>query len=143
MMTTITASLDANKALVRRAIAANHSAAGDADAVFAPGFLSHTAGQPVQDRAAFEAQLAEFGAGFPGYRYEIHDQIAQGDMVANRVTWHAVHTGTFKGVPPTGRTVELRGINLFKVRDGRIVEQWAQPDFLGLMQQIGAIPAGR
>ena len=142
-MTTDTASLDANKALVRRAIAANHTAAGDADAIFAPGFLSHTAGQPPQDRAAFEAQLAEFGAAFPGYRYEIHDQIAQGDMVANRVTWHAVHTGTFKGVPATGRTVELRGINLFKVRDGRIVEQWAQPDFLGLMQQIGAIPAGR
>ena len=142
-MTTDTASLEANKALVRRAISANHSADGDADAIFAPGFLSHTAGQPPQDRATFEAQLAEFGAGFPGYRYEIHEQIAQGDMVANRVTWHAVHTGTFKGVPATGRPVELRGINLFKVRDGRIVEQWAQPDFLGLMQQIGAIPAAR
>lgn len=142
-MTTDTASLDANKALVRRAIAANHTADGDADAIFAPGFRSHTAGQPAQDRAAFEAQLAEFGAGFPGYRYEIHEQIAQGDMVANRVTWHAVHTGTFKGVPATGRTVELRGINLFQVRGGRIVEQWAQPDFLGLMQQIGAIPTGR
>lgn len=143
MMTTGTASLDTNKTLVRRAIAANHTADGDADAIFAPGFLSHTAGQAPQDRVAFEAQLAEFGAGFPGYRYEIHDQIAQGDMVANRVTWHAVHTGTFKGVPATGRTVEIRGINLFKVRDGRIVEQWAQPDFLGLMQQIGGIPAGR
>lgn len=142
-MTTETTTLEANKALVRRAIAANHGPDEDADSVFAPGFLSHTAGQPVQDRAAFEAQLAEFGAAFPGYRYEIHEQVAQGDMVANRVTWHAVHTGTFKGVAATGRTVEIRGINLFRVRDGRIVEQWAQPDFLGLMQQIGAIPTGR
>lgn len=142
-MTTDTTTLAANKALVRRAISANHGGGDSADAVFAPSFISHTAGQPAQDREAFEAQLAAFGAAFPGYRYEIHDQIAQGDMVVNRVTWHAVHTGTFAGVPATGRTVEIRGINMFRVRDGRVVEQWAQPDFLGLMQQIGAIPSER
>jgi steroid delta-isomerase-like uncharacterized protein len=141
-MTTETSTLQANKALVRQAILANHRDHDSADAIFVPGFLSHTAGQPAQNREGFEAQLAAFGAAFPGYTYEIHDQIAQGDMVANRVTWHAVHTGTFAGVPATGRTVEIHGINLFKLRDGRVVEQWAQPDFLGLMQQIGAIPTG-
>ena len=45
------------------------------------------------------------------------------------------------GVPATGRSIELRGINMFRVKDGRVVEQWAELDMLGLLQQIGAIPA--
>jgi predicted ester cyclase len=45
------------------------------------------------------------------------------------------------GVPATGRSVELRGINMFRVKDGRVVEQRAQLDMLGLLQQIGAVPA--
>jgi len=63
------------------------------------------------------------------------------DVVANRVTWRGVHSGNLAGVPATGRPIELRGINMFRVRDGRVVEQWAQLDMLGLLQQIGAIPS--
>ena len=77
----------------------------------------------------------------PATPSEIHDQIAQGDVVANRVTWQGVHSGNLAGVPATGRPIELRGINMFRVRDGRVVAQWAELDMLGLLQQIGAIPA--
>jgi steroid delta-isomerase-like uncharacterized protein len=131
---------EANKTLVRRAVAANHGAADDAGEIFAPDFVGYMPGRPPMDRATMEGFIAEFAAGFPGYTFEIQDQVAQGDLVFNRITWQAVHTGTFAGVPPTGRPVELSGINLFKVNDGKIVEQRAELDFLGVLQQIGAIP---
>jgi hypothetical protein len=78
--------------------------------------------------------------GMPGYTYEIHDQLAQGDLVVNRLTWRGVHSATMAGVPATSRSVEMGGINMFCVRDGQVVEQWAEIDMLGLLQQIGAIP---
>jgi predicted ester cyclase len=92
------------------------------------------------DRAAFEHYVAGVAAGIPGYTYEIHDQIAQNDLVVNRITWRGVHTAELAGIPATGLSVELRGINMFKVKDGRVVEQWAELDIFGLLQQIGAIP---
>jgi steroid delta-isomerase-like uncharacterized protein len=139
-MTVDERSSDANRALVRRAIGYNHGAAEDAAEIFAPDFVVHMPGRPPMDRAAFEQMLAGFDAGFPGYTYVIDDQIAQGDIVCNRITWRGVHGGEFAGVPATGRPIELQGINMFKVRDGRVVEQRAELDFFGLFQQIGAIP---
>jgi steroid delta-isomerase-like uncharacterized protein len=133
-------STDANKALVRRAIAYNHGAVDRPDEIFAPDFVTHMPGQPPLDRAAFEQSLAAFGEGFPGYTYELHDQIASGTLVANRITWHGVHGGEFAGIPATHKPFALGGINMFRVRDGRVEEQWAQLDFFGLLQQIGAIP---
>jgi len=132
--------LDANKALVRRAIGYNHGAADAGGDIFAPGFVAYMPGQPPMDRVAFEQFVSGVTNGMPGYTYEIHDQIAQGDVVANRVTWRGVHSGNMAGVPATGRSIELRGINMLRVNDGRIVEQWAELDMLGLLQQIGAIP---
>ena len=134
-------SIEANKALVRRAIGYNHGVADNGAEIFAPDFLAHMPGQPPMDRATFERYVAGVATGIAGYTYEIHDQIAQGDLVVNRITWRGVHSGDLAGAPATGRSVELRGINLFRVRDGRVVKQWAQLDMLGLLRQIGAIPS--
>jgi steroid delta-isomerase-like uncharacterized protein len=133
--------IEANKALVRRAIGYNHGAADAGSEIFAPDFVAYMPGQPPMDRATFEHFVSGVSSGLPGYTYEIHDQIAQRDLVANRITWRGVHSANLAGVPATGRSVELRGINMFRVRDGRVVEQWAQLDMLGLLQQIGAIPS--
>ena len=134
-------SLDDNKALVRRAIGHNHGAADKGAEIFAADFVAYMPGQAPMDRATFEHFVGGVTNGMPGYTYEIHDQIAQGDLVANRITWRGVHSGSLAGVPATGRSIELRGINMFRVNGGRVVEQWAQLDMLGLLQQIGAIPA--
>lgn len=133
-------STEAKKALVRRAIGYNHGVVDDPTEIFAPDFVAYVPGQPAMDRATFEHFVAGFGVGFPGYTFEIQDQIAQGDLVVNRVIWRGVHGGEFAGVPATGRSIELSGISLFKVKDGRVVEQRAELDFFGLLQQIGAIP---
>jgi predicted ester cyclase len=132
---------DANKALVRRAIGYNHGTAEDATEIFAPDFVAYMPSRPPMDRATFEHYVAGTAVVFPGYTYEIHDQIAQGDLVVNRITWRGIHGGELAGIPPTGRPLELRGINMFKVKDGRVVAQWAELDIFGLLQQIGAIPS--
>jgi steroid delta-isomerase-like uncharacterized protein len=132
--------IDANKALVRRAIGYNHGAADEGASIFAPEFVAYMPGQPPMDRATFEHFVSGVTSGMPGYTYEIHDQIAQGDLVANRITWRGVHSADLAGVPASGRSIELRGINMFRVKDGQVVEQWAELDMLGLLQQIGAIP---
>jgi len=137
-----TAETERNKALVHRAIAYNHGDPRDAEQIFALDFVCHMPGQPPMDRSTFEHMLADFAAGFPGYTYVIEDQIAQGDTVANRITWRGVHGGAFAGVPASGRPFELKGINMFRIDGGRVVEQHAQLDFFGLLQQIGAIPQG-
>ena len=67
--------------------------------------------------------------------------LADDGKVAIEADFAGTHTGEFAGIPPTGRPLELRGINMFKVKDGRIVAQWAELDIFGLLQQIGAIPA--
>jgi predicted ester cyclase len=139
MMTAVTAT-EANKALVRRAIGYNHADTADPAEIFSNGFVAYMPGQPPMDRATFEQFVTGFGVGFPGYTYEIRDQIAQGQMVANRVTWRGIHGGEFAGIPATGRPIEMDGINMFKVENGRVVEQWAELDFFGLLKQIGAIP---
>ena len=77
---------EANKALVRRAVGYNHGAAEDATEIFSPDFVAYMPGQPPMDRRTFEHYVGGVTAGMPGYTYEIHDQIAQGDLVANRIT---------------------------------------------------------
>jgi predicted ester cyclase len=131
---------DANKALVRRAIGYNHGTAEDPTEIFSSDFVAYMPGQPPMDRGTFEHYVAGVTGGMPGYTHDIHDQIAQGDLVVNRISWRGVHSGDLAGVPATGRSIELRGINMFRVKGGRVVEQWAELDIFGLLQQIGAIP---
>jgi steroid delta-isomerase-like uncharacterized protein len=133
-------STDANRALARRAIGYNHGTADDPIEIFAPDFVAYLPGQSPMDRAMLDRFTADFSVGFPGHTIEVHDQVAQGDIVVSRSTVQGVHSGAFAGVPATGQSIEVGAIVMFKVRDGRVVEQRAEVDFLGLLRQIGAIP---
>lgn len=82
-----------------------------------------------------------FWAAFPGSRITLEDVISEGDEVSARFTLRATHGGDFNGIPATGLEVSLPGITILRFADGKCVERWSQADFLGLMQQIGAIPA--
>jgi predicted ester cyclase len=115
--------------------------ADDGNEIFAPDFVAHLPGQPPLDLAGLGRFIRRVTDGIPGYTHEIEDQIAQGDLVVNRITTRGVHSAILAGVPATGRPIEIRIINMFRVKGGRVVEQWAEPDLFGLLQQIGAIPA--
>jgi steroid delta-isomerase-like uncharacterized protein len=68
--------------------------------------------------------------------------IAEGDRVAARFTMRGTHRGAFFGVPPSGKSIEVQAMNFYRLAGGQFVEERGQPDLLGLMQQIGAIPTG-
>jgi predicted ester cyclase len=78
---------------------------------------------------------------FSDQRWEIHDMIAEGDLVAVRVTHHGRHTGDLMGIPPTGREVAYEYVHFLRFRDGKAVEQWSVRDDMKLMRQLGVVPA--
>lgn len=71
----------------------------------------------------------------------VEDVTAEGDEVVIRVTGRRTHEGEFQGIPPTGPQVTATGVGIGRIQDGRIAEAWATYDALGLMPQLGAVPA--
>ena len=67
------------------------------------------------------------------------DQIAEGDLVVTRWSSAFTHTGVLFGVPATGKRVNQSGIMIYRIKDGKVVEQWAEANMWGLMQQLGAV----
>lgn len=95
------------------------------------------------DRAGMRAAASAFRAAFPDWHSELHLLIAEDDLVAEVFTASGTHRGEIMGVAPTGRDVTLRGINVFRVCDGRISERWGRLDDLGFLQQLGVAPVPR
>lgn len=112
------------------------------DEIFGEDIVSHDPAEPapLRGREAYRASAEVFGAAFPRLRIRIDDQIAEGDRVVTRWTASGRHDGELFGRPATGKQVEFTGIDIHRVRDGRIVEEWASWDALGLMRQLGLIP---
>jgi steroid delta-isomerase-like uncharacterized protein len=77
---------------------------------------------------------------FPDWRSDVQQMIAEGDLVAEHFIAHGTHHGSVMGERPTGQHVVLRGINIFRIVDGKIVERWGRLDDLGLLQQLGLAP---
>jgi hypothetical protein len=70
-----------------------------------------------------------------------NDVIAEGDLVAARVTYSGTHEGEFVGIPGTGRQTQTSGVDLFRMQDGKQAEHWGGPDMASLLQQLGVMPA--
>ena len=78
-------------------------------------------------------------AGFPDIVFTIHEQIAEHDKVASRFEWTGTHRGTFLGIPATGRPVNVWGIVIDRLEDGRIKDTRILMDSLGMMMQLGVL----
>ena len=132
-----------NRALVRRFVDevqswGNHAAI---DEYLAETFTNHSpvpGVPPTRDgvRLLFDA----FRSAFPDMHVVIHDQVAEGDRVVTRKTFHGTHHGVFMGIPPTGRPVSFEVIDLVRITDDKITDHWNVVDQLGLLQQLGVIP---
>ena len=119
---------------------------GELDAVdryLSPDFVNHDPTFPDQpgDRESMRSASEVIRAAFPDWRSDLEELIAQGDKVVERFTASGTHQGEIMGIAPTGRTVTLPGINIFRLQDGKIVERWGKLDMLGFMRQLGALPA--
>jgi steroid delta-isomerase-like uncharacterized protein len=135
-------STEENKAIARRHVEASdrgdHAAAF---AVVAPDAVWHGfPGMPATVDAWKQAHAMFFGA-FPDMRITIDDELAEGDKVVTRWTARGTHTGELMGIPPTGKRVTFSAIAVDRIAGGEILEHWIEIDRLGLMQQLGAIPA--
>jgi predicted ester cyclase len=83
---------------------------------------------------------AVFRAAFPDWHSDLDFLVEEGDLVVETFTASGTQQGEIFGVPASGRAVSLHGINIWRVRDGRITERWGRLDELGLMRQLGLVP---
>jgi len=81
-----------------------------------------------------------FGGGFGDWKITLDDQIAEGGRIATRWTASATHTGPLMGMPATGKSVQVTGVNVMRFAEGKIAESWSNFDMLTLLRQVGAIP---
>ena len=96
-----------------------------ADEIYSPDFQNHGLHRSADLKTDQEAMRAEKRA-FPDLRMTVQEMVAEGDKVAVLWTFRGTHTGSgYQGLPPTGTRVELRGITIWRIVDGRIVEEWS------------------
>ena len=129
-----------NKALIRRWFAAMD--AGNLEIItelLPDDYIDHN--PPLPDLpAGREGVLQAVNAlrsAFPDAVHTIEDQMAEGDKVMTRVRVRGTFQGEILGFGPTGKVVEVRGIAVHRIADGRLVEHWAHMDMVGFMEQIG------
>jgi steroid delta-isomerase-like uncharacterized protein len=137
----VSTTVEANKALVRRFYEEvwNSGNVDFAYQVFADDYIRHDL-RPAQGVPGAEGQkqiAATFRSAFPDLRFAVDLVLGEGDYVAARWTAVGTHSGSWGGQEPTGRSMRFSGVNLFRFRDGKVVEIWNHRDDLGLMQQLG------
>ncbi len=112
-----------------------------ADELCAPDFIAHFLPPDMPPGVAGLKQLVGmYRVAFPDLESTIEDLIAQGDTVVARAVTRGTNQGEFLGLPASGKQVAVAGIDMFRLEDGKIVEQWLNRDDLGLLQQVGVIP---
>lgn len=135
---------EANKELVRRFVKGAQEGGDMAlvDECVAADFVDHSAiGGLPPNRDGVKLFFTAFRTAFPDVKITIHDQIAEGDKVVTRKTLAGTHRGDFMGIPPTGRPISLQVIDVLRVVGGKITDHWTVVDQMGLLQQLGVIPA--
>lgn len=106
--------------------------------LLAPDFIAHLAGIPeALDFNAFKEFGMMFYSAFTNGQHQFNQVIAEGEKVVTCGTFTAVHTGTFQGLPQTGKQITISIMHIDRVEQGQIVEHWGQGDAQGLMQQLG------
>ena len=136
-------STEENTALVRRVFEEvfNRRHAGAIDELIAPNYINHDIPAPAPGIEGFKQIHALFLTAFPDIHITIEDELSEGDKVATRGYFTGTHLGEFQGIPPTGRRIRVPYIDLWRVENGKLVENWVQLDRLGMLQQLGVIPA--
>lgn len=136
-------SADKNKQVMHRFVefinTANEKLAAE---LISPNAVFYVPGRPDPMRGpdGYLVVIAMMRGGFPDIQWTLEEMIAEDDKVAARFTMRGTHRGTFFGVAPTGKSIEVQAMNFYRLSGGQFVEERGQPDLLGLLQQIGAVP---
>jgi len=89
------------------------------------------------DINAWKDRVRMFAAAFSKIHVTIEDQIAEGDKVVTRTIFGGTHTGSFRGIPTTGRRIAVDEIQITRMKDGKVAERWSLLDVPNLLKQIG------
>jgi predicted ester cyclase len=112
-----------------------------ADEVIAPDFVNHEAPPGhSQGPESMRALAGMLRTAFPDLHFTIEELIAEGDLVAGRVTMRGTHQGPYMGMAPTGRRVEQAHMHFVRFQDGKAFEHWGVRDDVGLLRQLGLLP---
>ena len=96
--------------------------------------------EPLQGPKGYLMIIAMMRSGFPDIQWTLEEMIAEGDRVAARFIMRGTHQGEFLGVPATGKSISVQAMNFYRLAGDQIIEEFGQPDMLGVLKQIGAIP---
>jgi steroid delta-isomerase-like uncharacterized protein len=132
---------ETNKALFQRYFdeGTNQGNLDVVEELFAPDYKHHDPANPdvIVGNEGVRRHIQTLRGAFPDITFQVEDMIAQGDKVVIRWTAIVTHTGDYFGIPPTGKSATITGMNTWQVRDGKAVEGWVNRDDVGLMQQLG------
>ena len=107
--------------------------------LFSPDFILHFLpdGSEFKGVEALRKQVKEHREAFPDWKEKITHIVAENDMVVIHFESSGTNSGNWLGNPPAGKEVHINEFSLFRVQNGKIVEQWLMPDIFGLRQQLG------
>lgn len=136
-------STEDNKALVRRFYEEifNRGNMAVVDELCTANYLFHDPTGPVQGPEGFKQFATMYRTAFPDLHITIDDAIAEGDKVVARTTGRGTHKGELMGIPPTGKQIAVSGMTISRIVNGKAEETWANYDALGMLQQLGVVPA--
>src|SRR5207244_13495439 len=109
-----------------------------------PGCETHAPAAPggaLTEPEGLKQLVSMYRSAFPDTKFELNDLIAEGDKAAARISASGTHKGALMGIAPTGKRVSISGIVITQFRDGKQVESWSSYDQLGMLQQLGVVPA--
>ena len=111
------------------------------DEVVSPQFTSHdwAEGDPTGPEG-FRKYYAAIRSALPDARYAVDDLVAERDRVVVRWRLLGTHEGDFRGIAPTGRPIVLKGIAIYRVEGGKLMERWVVSDLYGLLEEIRQSP---
>ncbi|HEY9842940.1 MAG: ester cyclase [Candidatus Sericytochromatia bacterium] len=130
-----------NKALVRRVF--ESMSKGDLsmmDEVISPEYKNYNMPTPAPGAEGLKQLIGAFRSGFPDFKVDLEQVLADGDRVITQGVWTGTHQGEFMGIPATGKPISVGYIDIWRFVDGKAVENWVQMDMVGMMQQLGVAP---
>jgi steroid delta-isomerase-like uncharacterized protein len=105
-----------------------------------PGFIHHDLSRGDTNAEQRIQATAMMFTAFPDAGYSIDDIVAEADKTSTRYTVRGTHKGAFMGIPPTGKQIAVKGVNIYRFEEGKLAESWDFPDNLGMMAQLGVVP---
>jgi steroid delta-isomerase-like uncharacterized protein len=113
------------------------------DQLMAASYVHHDPQSPVVASGVegYKQFVSHYLNAFPDLHFTIDDEVADEQTIVSRWTATGTHQGDLPGIPRTGRKFSVTGITMARVKNGKFIESWNNWDTLGLMQQLGVLPA--